>query len=51
MSGQRKKTEVSTGVAPPPRAMPTPKNIEEIMALQPGTRFIDPRDGKTMRTR
>lgn len=51
MAGQRKKTEVSTGAAPPPRAMPTPKNIEEIMALQPGTRFIDPRDGKTMRTR
>jgi hypothetical protein len=51
MAGQKKKTEVSTGAAPPPRAMPTPKNIEEIMALKPGTRFIDPRDGKTMRIR
>jgi hypothetical protein len=51
MTEQRKKTEVSTGAAPPPRTMPTPKNIEEIMALQPGTRFIDPRDGKTVRTR
>jgi hypothetical protein len=48
---QTKRNEVSAGKAPPPQAMPTPKNIEEIMALKPGTRFIDPRDGKTMRTR
>jgi len=42
MAGQKKKTEVSTGAAPPPRAMPEVKTIEEARALPPGTRFRDP---------
>ena len=41
----------ATAALPKAQPIPRPANIEEIMALSPGTRFIDPRDGKTMRTR
>lgn len=39
---QSKRNEVSQGKAPPPRAMPEVKTIEEARALPPGTRFKDP---------